>query len=111
MSTVTVLKRKPPAAVARRCHIYLSGAMRGHPDENRELFSKYAAQLRAAGNVVFDPTEQNVADVREAFRRDTDWICTRANKIYMLPGWHTSRGARAEWSLAQALDDVEIVYL
>ena len=92
------------------CNIYLSGGMRNLPDNNASLFALHAKKLRAKGHEVFCPPEQNVVDVREAFRRDCEWLCSRADRIAMLPGWEASRGARAEWALANAID-LKIVYL
>jgi hypothetical protein len=34
-----------------------------------------------------------------------------ADAIAMLPGWETSRGARAEHALAQAIDGMRFIYL
>ena len=93
------------------CRIYLSGGIRGYQNGNKAQFDKYATQLRAAGHEVFSPIEHDLPNVREAFRQDTSVICSWADAIYLMPGWQRSRGARAELALAQALDDMEIVYL
>jgi nucleoside 2-deoxyribosyltransferase len=101
--------------------IYLAGPMRGYEKLNFPAFAKYAAQLRARGHEVFSPAEKGLEKHAEAnqeslaFRRavfllDTEWICNHADVVAMMPRWVDSRGAFAEWALANALG-LEVMYL
>lgn len=115
--------------------IYLAGPMRGIPEFNFPAFNEAAAVLRERGHEVFNPAESDVethngVDIskgnatgdeaqlvqqhgfskRDAFYRDTRFICLEADAIAMLPGWEHSLGAQAEWALAKALGH-EIMYL
>lgn len=101
--------------------LYLAGPMRGFPDFNFPAFHAAAAKLRAEGHEVFNPAEKGMekdaANSQDdlAFRRlvfglDTDWICREAEGIAMMPRWVESRGAFAEWALANALG-LDVRYL
>ena len=101
--------------------IYLAGPMRGYENFNFPAFAKYAAHLRAQGHEVFSPAEKGLKKHAEAnqeslaFRRtifllDTEWICNHADAVAMMPQWVNSRGAFAEWALANALG-LEVMYL
>ena len=94
--------------------LYLAGPMRGFPGFNFPAFHAAARRLRAEGHEVFNPAEKGAEKDAPAtqssleFRRlvfglDTAWICSEAEGIVMLPRWVESRGAFAEWSLANAL--------
>ena len=111
--------------------IYVAGPMRGIKDFNFPAFYAAAAMLRDAGWEVFCPAErddmvhgmgvnksetgdlgeavQKGFSLREALADDTQYIALHATAIYMLPGWSTSKGARAEHALAEALG-LEIIY-
>ncbi|WP_433225444.1 DUF4406 domain-containing protein [Actinomadura formosensis] len=90
--------------------IYLSGPMRSEPDMGRTAFARAAAALRGQGHVVYAPTEEDGGDAREgdavrlAFAEGMDRLCCHADGVVVLPGWRSSRGARAEVSTALALD-------
>lgn len=94
--------------------LYLAGPMRGFPDFNFPAFAAAAERLRAEGHEVFNPAEKgmekdatvnqdNLDFRRLVFGLDTEWICREADGIVMLPRWVESRGAFAEWALANAL--------
>lgn len=102
--------------------------MRGIPNFNSSAFHAAAAKLRAEGHFVFNPAEHDEEVFgkihsprgseaglarkagmttmqlrREVFATDTKWICDHADAICLLPGWETSKGARAERALGEAL--------
>lgn len=107
--------------------IYIAGPMRGYPEFNFPAFRDMAQWLRAKGHTVFNPAERDEAahgagfgkdnstgseeqaaaqhgfSLREALADDMQWIALNADALYMLTGWEASKGARAEWALAQAL--------
>ena len=86
--------------------VYLSGKMRGLPEENTPMFNRFAKTLRDCGYEVFNPAETVPRDdwtVRDWFSVDCEWICRHAEAIFMMPGWEDSKGARAEHALALAL--------
>lgn len=105
--------------------IYVAGPMQGYKDFNFPAFAAAARRLREAGYYVFSPAERDddkygadlcksatgsMAEInakgfslREALQADTEWICKHATHIYMLRGWERSKGAFAEWALANAL--------
>jgi hypothetical protein len=108
--------------------IYLAGPMRGIPEFNFPAFHEVAALLRRGGHDVFSPAERDIIrhsgvdiskgnvtgneaeasdkhgfNIREAFAEDAEFICRHAEVIALLPGWETSRGAKAELALSQAL--------
>lgn len=106
--------------------IYLAGPMRGYAKFNFPAFFEAADKLRSAGHTVFNPAERDVnlhgdklmdtktgdlADIdpslnfslRHALAADTQFICLEADAIALLPGWEKSKGATAEYALAQAL--------
>lgn len=85
--------------------IYIAGPMTGIPDLNFPAFHAAAKKLRAEGHEVVNPAEINAdpsagwldcmrADIRELVG------CTA---IYLLPGWHKSRGATLEHHIAERL--------
>ena len=103
--------------------LYLSGPMRGLPLLNFPQFHSAAKWLRGQGYEVFNPAEMEDSDemlnslardplgvTRGCFARDTQWICTQADAVALLPGWHNSKGAKAECYLALAIGE-EVYYL
>lgn len=105
--------------------IYVAGPMRGKPDFNFPAFDKASAFLRRLGHTVFNPADRDRSvlpegfddlplaereatiirdiDAREALAADMKFIAEEAEGIWMLEGWETSLGARAEHALATAL--------
>ena len=86
--------------------IYLAGPMRGLPGLNFGSFHMYATRLRAEGHEVFSPAEVKLPqdNIREIFAVEMEWLCRKAEAVYLLPGWEKSKGANAERALAVALD-------
>lgn len=106
---------------------FLSGPMRGRADFNFELFDHVTLRLFGAGYDVFNPAEharkvlgplekiQRMSP--EALRKATrglmaynaHWICTRAEILFQLPDWARSLGAQAEYNLAVACEEIQIM--
>lgn len=108
--------------------IYLAGPMTGKRYFNYFSFNATAEALTALGHEVFNPVSNDVArygtglfldnpkgdpdiakahytfDRRLALTEDIEYICKRAEAVFLLPGWAESRGAIAEVAVAQALD-------
>lgn len=87
-------------------HVYLSGPMTGHPNYNYQAFDEAAAQLRALGHQVFNPTEQFDRDQSLPFsvylRHDIDALQT-VDAVVVLDGWEASAGAWLEVMIATAI--------
>ncbi len=102
--------------------VYIAGPMRGLPEFNFPAFDEAAAPLRAAGHEVFSPADHDRStgfdptglsgnepltdlgfDLRAALNTDLEWITTQADAVFLLDGWESSSGARAELAAAAAL--------
>lgn len=96
--------------------LYLAGPMTGYPRWNFDRFERGASALRSAGFEVISPAEIDLAEgfdpdapahlfTREhliaALKRDAELVLS-SDGVAMLPNWSTSKGARAEWALAEA---------
>lgn len=83
--------------------IYLSGPMTDMPDFNYPAFNAEAARLRALGYDVVNPAENPPqASWAEYMRYDIPLLLT-CDTLALLPGWHTSKGARMEHYIAAGL--------
>ena len=98
--------------------IYISGPMTGVEDLNREAFNKASSLMgnSFSGNVcVFDPHHigaYNKWDEKtsvEAIAKELLDLLTDCDAIYMLRGWESSKGARAEHAVAVWIG-LEIIY-
>lgn len=88
--------------------IYLSGPMTGLPNYNAEEFDKYAAKYRAEGFSVISPAEMDNGDYSKSYeyyiRRDIQALLDQnVTRMYMMPGWHSSRGAQLEKHIAETV--------
>lgn len=88
--------------------IYLAGPMTGKPDFNSAEFAKYAEKYRADGFKVFSPPEMDEGDWTKPYeyyiRRDLGvFLNESVERVYLLPGWQESKGARLEKHLAEVL--------
>ena len=114
----------------RKPTIYVAGPMRGHTDYNYPAFDRQQKVLEEQGWKVINPAsldrednkpindpmefdpDSNYEDhefMRQALKRDMDAICDECTAVYMMSGWETSKGAKAEWALAKAIG-LEIFY-
>ncbi len=85
--------------------LYLAGPMTGLPELNFPTFHAEAARLRGLGYEVVNPAEINAdptAAWLDCMRRDIQQLVL-CDGIALLPGWHDSRGANVERTLAAGL--------
>ena len=85
--------------------IYLSGPMTGMLAFNYPAFHAEAARLRALGNKVFNPAENDLPEAatwQEHMREDLRAMLD-CDQIHLLPGFGKSKGAMLELIVAQAL--------
>lgn len=85
--------------------VYLSGPMTGLPECNYPAFDAAAAQLRAAGFTVANPTENTAppCGTWEGWMRLSVIQLAGCTHVARLPGWEKSKGARIEVDLALVL--------
>lgn len=95
-----------PELPGRRAVVYIAGPMTGLPEFNYPAFHAKAAELRALGYEVRNPAENDGEStgkpwafyMRLGLRSLLD-----CDEIHFLPGWRASRGANAEWFVADLL--------
>ena len=101
--------------------IYIAGPMRGYKNFNRDAFAKAEERMRKLGFEVFNPiveddkhgisTDSETGTVEDMpgftmetfksiIKRDVDGILD-CQAIYLLRGWTTSKGAKAEAAIAK----------
>lgn len=91
--------------------IYVAGPMTGLPEWNYPAFNAAAAELRAEGHEVMNPAEMGekygtpdelAADLYKMAGLVVEELDALAacDAIYLLPGWHRSRGTRKELKVA-----------
>tara|TARA_B110000495_G_C22954030_1_gene558810 strand:+ start:46 stop:363 length:318 start_codon:yes stop_codon:yes gene_type:complete len=96
-----------------RLKLYIAGPMRGHTNFNRVAF--FRAERKLSNKGIYDiinpvhydmeigVTKENFEEkLRDCLSKDCQDVC-QCDVIYMLQGWETSLGARAEHALAVAL--------
>ena len=86
---------------------YLSGPMRGLPDNNHPAFTNASETLRKAGFEVYNPAEGNgdaKADTAstERMRGHLEELL-KCDAIVLLPAWGRSEGAKIEVAVAKAI--------
>jgi hypothetical protein len=93
--------------------VYISGQITGMPDLNRGAFAHAEEKIHKSGNVAINPHV-----ICGHLPKDSTWeqymdVCLEAlqycQEIYMLEGWHLSRGARIEQERAVELG-LKVVY-
>lgn len=87
--------------------VYIAGPMTGLPDFNYPAFNNAAALWRAWGWEVINPAEFFAGDQKRPYHnyiRVGVGHLLRADSIAMLPGWHESRGATMEHTIASMID-------
>ena len=86
--------------------VYLSGPMRGYPNENRPAFNALARILRSLGFVVINPCETAGGESHlsaQWFMAVDIHLLQQANAIFLMEGWRESRGAKTEAVVASAV--------
>ncbi|MER5252927.1 DUF4406 domain-containing protein [Streptomyces sp. NPDC002855] len=94
----------PPGSLADPIgKIYISGPMSGIESMNYPAFDEAEAQLVAENWEVVNPAQldrdSGTLSREDYMRRDIEALL-ECDWIYMLPGWHNSPGARAEYQVA-----------
>lgn len=85
--------------------IYLAGPMTGLPEFNYPAFHAAAKELRDAGHEVENPAESTLPEgsTWQEYMKDGISRLLHCDAIHLLPGWEASRGAMAEFIVAQAI--------
>lgn len=88
----------------QRDRVYISGPMTGYKDYNRPAFRAMASKLRAAGYETLNPADVLITEGTwsDYMRVDLQMLVV-ADLMVVLPGWHESRGARLEVTIAHQL--------
>lgn len=95
--------------------VYIAGPVTGMPDLNFPAFNAEAARLRGLGFEVENPADNQKETSDPHSRTWLFWMrmdlvrLSRSDWLFMLPGWHRSRGALIEHRLASDLG-LRIVY-
>jgi hypothetical protein len=86
--------------------VYISGPMTGLPDNNLVAFDLMHQVLRQRGCLIQNPGryEEGEKDLPYSvlMRRAIKMLCN-SSVIVMLDGWHQSKGAAIEYSVAEAI--------
>ena len=93
----------PARAAAQR--VYIAGPMSGYAELNFPAFHAEAFALRSVGLDVVNPAEINVdpgTGWSACMRADIAQLVT-CDRIHLLPGWSTSKGASLECHIGRAL--------
>lgn len=101
--------------------VYISGPITGYPDRNAQEFKSAQEALQRFGHETVNPLDISADHdgpcVGPEVERHDDSSGHRygchvradilavfdCDAMFMLPGWHQSRGARVEYAVAQAL--------
>ena len=90
-------------------NVYIAGPMTGLPEFNYPAFRAAGDQLRARGLNILNPIDAELFKTTGA-PQSWDWymrhalrMVTRADAVCLLPGWHKSKGANLEVTVAEAL--------
>lgn len=81
---------------------YISGPMRGIPDENKSRFIMTAKYLEANNCLTWNPHDHDADTLGECFQKDVEALSWATN-VAFLPGWQNSAGCRIEFLIAKEL--------
>lgn len=85
---------------------YISGPMRGYPNDNYDYFDKVETQLVDQGWKVLNPARhfEGSHDREWSEYMEKDYLdVIAADALFLLPGWQDSEGARLEVQVAKSL--------
>ena len=95
-----------------KLRVYIAGPMTGLPQYNYPLFDAVEQALTQAGHSVFNPAAigrvHGFAKPYGFYLRESLQMMLECNAIAMLPGWKQSRGASLEYTIATALQFLEV---
>lgn len=83
--------------------IYISGPMTGYADFNRPAFNVAAEKVIADGNTPLNPALAPDGLTQTEYMQLAMQQVFMADAIILLDGWNQSKGARAEYALAEKL--------
>ncbi|UHM89821.1 DUF4406 domain-containing protein [Rahnella victoriana] len=83
--------------------VYIAGPMTGRPYSNRPSFNQAALNLSFEKHVPLNPATLPDGLTEADYMAIGLTMLQRAEAIYLLAGWHSSAGARAEYALALKL--------
>jgi len=99
-----------PKTALTNCRIYLSGPMTGLPNFNAAEFNRFAEIYRSKGFIVVSPAEMDNGDYSGTYayylKRDIAVLISDVepiHRMYLLPNWHKSKGARLEKHIAEII--------
>jgi len=76
--------------------VYLSGPMTGLPGHNVEAFHQAKALLESEGFTVLSPADELGNLTYEQFMKRDIAMVLASDAVYVLEGWHNSRGCAIE---------------
>lgn len=82
--------------------IYISGPMKGLPNDNREAFWKAEEKIKEISNqLIFNPASLPDGWTREQYlRKDIEGLC-QCSIMVLLPGFENSDGCKLEIEIAR----------
>jgi hypothetical protein len=93
--------------------VYISGQITGMPDLNRGAFAHAEKKITKTGKIAINPHVICAHLPPDSEHKVFMDVCLDAlphcQEIYMLEGWHLSKGARIEHEKAQELN-LKVVY-
>lgn len=91
---------QPTTDCDRKPIIFISGRMRGLPDNGKHSFDAAEAILRDRGYIVLNPSDLPAGMPEDRYMPICTAMLQAADAIYMLDGWQESKGANAEFRYA-----------